>query len=182
MLNAISMRIERLLVTMMTASAPSTPVLDALFKQLREASNPGDRSDAEQRIWEIWSGHQDADAALAMRNAVAALESGDLTGAEGELNMMVERWPDWAEAWNRRATLRFVEERDAESLDDIERTLALEPRHFGALSGFGQICFRADDISSALLAFEHAVAVNPNMESVRQAAEVLRRHDPRTIH
>jgi tetratricopeptide (TPR) repeat protein len=182
MLNPIAMRIERLLVTMMTASVPTTPELDALFKLLHEASDPGDRSDAEQRIWAIWSGHEDADAAHAMRNAIAALDSGDLTAADRELTMMVERWPNWAEAWNRRATLRFVEERDAESLDDIERTLELEPRHFGALSGFGQICFRAHDISSALLAFEHAVAVNPNMNSIRQAAEVLRKHDLRTIH
>ncbi len=182
MLNPIVMRIEQLLVTMMTASVPSTPELDALFNLLRGASDPGDRADAEQRIWAIWSGHEDADAAGAMRGVIAAFESGDLLAADRELNMMVDRWPNWAEAWNRRATLRFIEERDVDSLNDIRRTLELEPRHFGALSGFGQICLRAREISSALLAFEHAVAVNPNMESIRQVAEVLRRQDPRTIH
>ena len=97
MLNPIAMRIERLLVTMMTASVPTTPELDALFKLLHEASDPADRSDAEQRIWAIWSGHEDADAAQAMRNAIAALDSGDLTAADRELTMMVERWPNWAE-------------------------------------------------------------------------------------
>ena len=182
MFDPIVMRIEQVLVTMMTASIPSTPELDALFNLLRGASDPGDRADAERRIWAIWSGHQDADAARAMRGAIAALETGDPTAADHELNMMVKRWPNWAEAWNKRATLRFVEERDADSLDDIGRTLELEPRHFGALSGFGQICLRARDVSSALLAFEQAVAVNPNLDSVRQAAMVLRRQDPRTIH
>ncbi len=117
-----------------------------------------------------------------MRGAITALETGDPTTADHELNMMVKRWPNWAEAWNKRATLRFVEERDADSLDDIGRTLELEPRHFGALSGFGQICLRARDISSALLVFEHAVAINPNMDSVRQVAEALRRQSPRTVH
>jgi tetratricopeptide (TPR) repeat protein len=182
MLNPIIMRIEQVLVTMMTASAPGAPELDALFNLLHAAGDRRDRAEAEQRIWEIWIGHDDADAARAMRSAIAAFETGDSTTANRELNMMVNRWPDWAEAWNKRATLRFAEERDADSLDDIGRTLELEPRHFGALSGFGQICLRARDVNSALLAFEHAVAVNPNLDSVRHAAEMLRRQYPRTIH
>ncbi len=182
MLDPIVMRIEQVLVTMMTASVPSTPELDALFDRLREAGDPRDRADAEQRIWAIWSDHEDADAARAMRSVIAAFQTGDPTTADRELNMMVDRWPNWAEAWNKRATLRFIAERYADSLDDIGRTLELEPRHFGALSGFGQICMRARDIGSALLVFEHAVAINPNMDSVRQAAEVLRRQGQRTIH
>ncbi len=182
MLNPIEMRIEQVLVTMMTASVPSTHELDALFDLLREAGDSHDRADAEQRIWAIWVGHEDADAARAMRGVITAFETGDPTTADRELNMMVDRWPNWAEAWNKRATLRFLEARDADSLDDIERTLELEPRHFGALAGFGQICLRARDIGSALLAFEQAVAVNPNMDSIRQTVEVLRRQDPRTIH
>jgi cytochrome c-type biogenesis protein CcmH/NrfG len=182
MLNPIALRIEQVLVTMMTAAVPGTPELDALFDLLRGAGGPRDRANAEQRIWAIWSDHEDAEAVRAMRVATAAFETGDITAAERELNMMVDRWPDWAEAWNKRATLRFVEERDADSLDDIGRTLELEPRHFGALGGFGQICLRANDMGSALLAFEHAVAVNPNMDSIRQAAEALRRQHPRTIH
>ena len=182
MLNPITMRIEQVLVTMITASVPSAPELDALFNLLHEARDPRDLAEAEQRIWAIWIGHEDADAARAMRGAIAAFETGDSTAANRELDMMVNQWPNWAEAWNKRATLRFVEERDADSLDDIGRTLELEPRHFGALSGFGQICLRAHDINSALLAFERTVAVNPNLKSVRQVAEVLRRQNPRTIH
>ena len=65
----------------------------------------------------------------------------------------------------------------------VEQLLVtIEPRHFGAPSGFGQICLRAGDIGSALLAFEQAVALNPTMDSLRQAAAELRRRDPRTIH
>lgn len=182
MLDPIAIRIEQVLVTMMTPLVAGAPELDVLFDLLCESGEASDRADAEQRIWTIWSGHEDPDAARAMRDTMAAFETGDLGAADRALNMMVDRWPTWAEAWNKRATLRFIEERDADSLDDIRRTLELEPRHFGALAGFGQICVRAGDIGSALLAFEHAVAVNPNMESIRQAAGVLRRQDPRTIH
>ena len=182
MLNPIDVRIKQVLNTMITAPAPGAPELDALFTQLSEAADQRNRERAEQRIWEIWTDHEEADAASAMRDAIAAFETGDAVAADRALNMMVERWPNWAEAWNKRTTLRFVEGRDADSLDDIARTLELEPRHFGALGGFGQICLRAGDIGSALVAFEHAVAVNPNMDSIRQAAEALRRQDPRTIH
>lgn len=181
-MNPIAMRIEQVLVTMMTASASGTAGLDALFDVLRGSGPAPDRADAEQRIWAIWTSHEDADAARAMRIAIAAIEAGDVANADRALNEMVERWPTWAEAWNKRATLRFIEERDAESLDDIDRTLTLEPRHFGALSGFGQICLRAGDMDSALLAFERAVAINPTMDSIRQAAELLRKENPPTIH
>lgn len=182
MFNPIAMRIEQVLATMLTARAPATPELDALFERLRNAGDPHDRADAEQRIWTIWSSHEDADAARAMAAAITALEAGNLVVADRQLNTMIDRWPNWAEAWNKRATLRFIQEQDLGSLEDIERTLALEPRHFGALSGFGQICVRARDLGSALLAFEHAIAINPNMDSVQRAAEALRNRNPRTLH
>ena len=81
MLNPIVMRIEQVLVTMMTASIPYTPDLDALFNLLRGADDPSDRADAEQRIWEIWTNHEEADAASAMRDAID-LEIGSVDGLD----------------------------------------------------------------------------------------------------
>ena len=117
-----------------------------------------------------------------MYRVVAAFEKNAPEVAERALDRMVTEWPEWPEAWNKRATLRFTQERDAESLDDIGRTLALEPRHFGAISGLGQICLRAGDLTSALLAFEEALAINPHLYGVRQAVESLREKAPRTLH
>ena len=80
---------------------------------------------------------------------------------------------DWAEAWNKRATLYFLQDRDEESVADIEATLKLEPRHFGALGGFGQICLRQDEPVSARIAFEKALLVNPHLDGVREIVHEL---------
>ena len=78
--------------------------------------------------------------------------------------------------------MRFVEERDLDSMEDIQRTLQLEPRHFGAISGFGQLCMRAGDVNSAVVAFERAVRLTPNFEDIRKASTYLERELPRTLH
>jgi hypothetical protein len=117
-----------------------------------------------------------------MQRAIKALGSGDVTEAGRVLNALVQEWPAWSEAWNKRATLRFIEGRDVDSLDDIGQTLLLEPRHFGAVSGFAQICIRAGDLTAALTAFEHVLNINPNQEGARRAVEVLRRQAPQTLH
>ena len=93
--------------------------------------------------------------------------------AERVLDDLVRDHPDWAEAWNKRATLYFILDRDGDSTADIVETLRLEPRHFGALSGFGQICLRRGDEAGALVAFEEAVRIHPGLDGARQAVEVL---------
>ncbi len=117
-----------------------------------------------------------------MQRAIEALGSGDVAEAGRVLNALVQEWPAWSEAWNKRATSRFIEGRDADSLDDIGQTLTLEPRHFGAVSGFAQICIRAGELTAALTAFEHVLNIDPNQEGARRAVEVLRRQVPRTLH
>ena len=75
-----------------------------------------------------------------------------------------------------------MEVRDADSLSDIVYTLEREPRHFGALSGFGQICLRSGDMISALLAFERVLGLNPGTKRLHQAVEQIRKKVRPTIH
>ena len=89
------------------------------------------------------------------------------------LDDLTERYPDWAEAWNRRATLCFIEKRDADCLADIERTLALEPRHFGAISDFGHVCLRHGHLNEARAAFQIALSINPHLEDLGEILEDL---------
>lgn len=181
MLEPLHTRIQFALAAM-NAEAPSdTPELDVLFRRLL-ADDTDERLRATQRIWEIWCSHPEEAAARAMRNAVNAMEAGKRRDARVILDAMIGRWPEWAEAWNKRATLRFMENRDGESLDDIACTLQREPRHFGALGGFGQICLRAGDESSALLAFERLLTIDPHLADVRKAVATLRRKVRHTIH
>ena len=181
-LHPIALRIDRLLTMLGTAPVPASGELVALFELVHTDSDTAVRAKAEARIWSIWCSHDDPNAAHAMQRAIAALGSGQLTEAGRLLDALIQRWPAWAEAWNKRATLRFVEQRDADSLDDIAQTLSLEPRHFGAVSGLAQICVRAGELTAAQIAFEHVLSISPYLEGARHAVEVLRKQAPRTLH
>lgn len=164
------------------ASPPWSPYLDSYFAVLKRSRDAEHRAAAEQRIWEVWCTHDDADATEAMASVLQALSVNNLGIAGDHLDEMVKTWPDWAEAWNKRATLRFVQERYEESLADILRTLELESRHFGAISGFGQICLRSRDPKSAVIAFEQALNINPNLAEIQDAIHSLKQNAQHTVH
>lgn len=182
MFDPVGSRIDLALAAMNADLPTDTPELDALFATLQTSRENRERRATTQRIWSIWCSHEDVEATRAMRRVVEAFDSGELGDVGEVLDGMIGRWPNWAEAWNKRATLRFVEDRHAESLDDIARTLEREPRHFGALSGFGQICLGHGDVGSALLAFERVLAIDPGLEDVRQLVTMLRRRAQPTVH
>ena len=181
MLEPLGARIHLALAAMNAEPPADTPELDALFARLRTGGAEA-RRQATRRIWAIWCSHAEEDAVQAMRSAIGAMETGDLGRAGVTLDAMVARWPEWAEAWNKRATLRFMEQRDGASLGDIACTLEREPRHFGALGGLGQICLRVGDESSALLAFERLLGIDPHLADVKRAVGALRRKVRHTVH
>jgi Tfp pilus assembly protein PilF len=147
--------------------------LDALFARLVQAANAVEASQIEDAIWAAWLSHPDPAAAERLELATAAIGTGDHRAAERLLDELVAAQPRYAEAWNKRATLYFRMNRDADSVHDIHRTLELEPRHFGAVCGFGQICLRRGDRAGALFAFDAALRINPHLGAVRAAREEL---------
>jgi tetratricopeptide (TPR) repeat protein len=88
---------------------------------------------------------------------------------------LVEQVPDFAEGWNKRATVYYLMGNYPASVLDIRRTLELEPRHFGALSGLGLIYDALDDPAAALRSFEAAVAIDPHLETAQERIKELRR-------
>ncbi|HSD43863.1 MAG TPA: hypothetical protein VLD36_18590 [Burkholderiales bacterium] len=147
--------------------------LTELFHRLAAAAGPVEASQVEDLIWNVWMAHDDPDAEDALSRATQAIAARELDEAEAILDALVELHPDYAEAWNKRATLYFLLRRDRESVADIRRTLELEPRHFGAICGFGQICLRHNDRAAALFAFDAALRVNPHLGSIRAAVKEL---------
>ncbi len=115
------------------------PILPELFEALRTAKSEAEAEPYVMEIWRRWSYVGDYAASVRLLQGVAKMEAGDLNAAISEFDVLVDMVPDFAEGWNRRATVYFMIGDYARSVLDIQRTLALEPRHFGALSGLAMI-------------------------------------------
>lgn len=155
--------------------------LDALFERLQKTADPQEARMIEGLIWSIWfrSGNDTRDRLLERGNE--AMNSGKLPEAMAQFNAVIEADPNLAEGWNRRATLYYLMGDLDASVRDIERTLALEPRHFGALSGLGLIYVQREQYEAAVKAFERGLKVNPHMQGAKQNIEDLRKRIGRDI-
>lgn len=156
------------------AADQTDPRLDDLFAQLQAVDTAAQGERLTRRIWTLWRATEDAEVAAAMERGARALAAGDPARAERVYAGVVARAPDYAEGWNKRATARYLRGDHAGSAADIRRTLVLEPRHFGALSGLGQVYMELGRERAALEAFRRALALNPHLEGVRRNIEIVR--------
>lgn len=148
--------------------------LDALFHRLQTTQSDEEAQMIEVTIRHVWaqSGRHGVDS-LMMRS-VEDIHAGKLDEALQSLDQVVATAPDFVEGWNLRATVHYLREEYGEAVGDIERVLALEPRHFGALAGLGRIFLELEDKKAALTAFEAALTLNPHLADVRQETDALR--------
>jgi len=147
--------------------------LDFLFGALKAAPDEASAKHVEARIWAIWLQTPSDTAALLMSRAKAALDAKQPDVALKLLDALIKLRPDYIEAWNRRATLYYLQNDYSRSLADIEQVLSREPRHFGALAGLGMIMQDLGDDKRALDAFRKALAVNPHLERVPELVKTL---------
>ena len=144
------------------------------FAQLQAA---GDRRTAlgiEAKIRNLWLDAGGPTLSLLTSRAMDAILRKEFDHAIDLLDTVIALDPDYAEAWNQRATVHILGEEYGKALRDLERTLALEPRHFGALADLGLVFGSLGDKKRALAAFTRALEINPHMDKVREAAEKLR--------
>jgi tetratricopeptide (TPR) repeat protein len=137
--------------------------LDMLFRQLAAAD--GDADSLEESIWSIWMHHPNRRVATAIDKAATDIAAKRFDIAETRLALLVSGCPSFPEAWHKRAILNYLRESDAESVEDLHRTLALEPRHFPALLAFGEICLSAGETDGAALAFRAALRLHPRLQA-----------------
>jgi tetratricopeptide (TPR) repeat protein len=135
--------------------------LDQLFASLKVTTTQEEGDAIVAQIWTLWQQSGDPELDAAMQQAVLLMGQGLGGLALPILDDIVGRAPQWAEGWNKRATLLYLMGEHDRSLADIDRVLALEPRHFGALAGIGLIRIQKDQKREALAAFRRALAVNP---------------------
>jgi tetratricopeptide (TPR) repeat protein len=129
---------------------------------------------AERSMWQVWS--RSGDAAVD-RLLASGIEQ--MSAREGELAVqtfteVIRRRPDFAEGWNKRATVYYLMGEYQKSLADCDEVMKRNPYHFGALSGYGMIYLQLDQPAKALDYFQRALKVNPNLESVNETVEMLK--------
>jgi tetratricopeptide (TPR) repeat protein len=150
------------------------PQLDDLFIALQAGPSETQAANIELEIWTRWGDHPyDPFANRQMKKGIELMNSGHLGDAEDIFSRIINSHPDFAEAWNKRATVRFFRGNDTGSASDILQVIKLEPRHFGALSGLGMIRVRAGDLEGALKAYKAAQRMNPYLPQIEAIIDQL---------
>lgn len=155
------------------ASAAKSQKLETLFKELKKAHNPDAAQRIAKSIWDQWAESGSDTIDLLMQWSDDAMKRRKFGVALDFLDQVVTLDPDYAEGWNRRATVHYMMDDYAKSMSDIEHTLKLEPRHFGALTGMAMILKQTGRKKLALEAYERVLTVYPMMRSAQQAVSDL---------
>ncbi len=162
-------------IGMPAAADQHDPSLEPLMTELKTAPTAEAARPIEQRIWSIWGKSGDAAVDILMEQGVARLNEGDDDAALVLFDRVVGLAPGFAEGWNKRATTLYTMGRFDNSMQDIDKVLTLEPRHFGALSGLGLCNIRLGNDKAALAAFQRAAALDPNLPGVQANIEALKK-------
>lgn len=157
------------------AADQTDPRLDRLFQELRSAPDYAAAQPIDEQIWRIWLEHPDKRTRESVLIGVSFMNGGRIELAELAFKEAIERSPDFAEAWNKRATLRYLTGDLEGSVADCAQVIALEPRHYGALSGLGLIHAALKDWESAIRWYKAALAVNPHMPGIRAGLKFAER-------
>jgi tetratricopeptide (TPR) repeat protein len=139
--------------------------LDTLFLSLRSAKSAVEAYGHEKEIWRIWMTPKNDELASLMYTAMKRINNEQYKTAITTLDKIVVRFPKYAEGWNQRAFAHFHLDQYQESLNDIAKTLKLEPRHFGAMSGRGIIYINRGETVLAKETFIHAMNYHPYLRS-----------------
>jgi len=148
--------------------------LPKLFEDLKAAESQTAAREVERAIWAHWLTGPDKTSNDLMSQIERSMQYGELRLGLRLCNQLVDSYPDYAEAWNKRATFYYLMDRMEASVADIQTTLDLEPRHFGALSGFGLIMMREGNHEAALSAFEEVLMISPQSASAEMNAALAK--------
>jgi tetratricopeptide (TPR) repeat protein len=147
--------------------------LPALFKVLRDQDDLV-RALSQNSIWQVWSRSGDPKVDGLFAAGVEQMNHGQGEVAIETFTEIIRLKPDFAEGWNKRATVYFLVGEYDKSLRDCDEVIKRNPQHWGALSGYGQIYLHLDKPEQALAYFERAVAVNPNLHQIEHMIEELK--------
>ncbi len=155
--------------------------LPKLFDQLLTAKSSSEASELESSIWQLWHMAPDKSSEYLLSQVDYAMREGQLALALKLSNQLIDGSPEFSEAWNKRATIHYLMGNNSASVADIRATLALEPRHFGAISGLGLIFLREQNMEAALDAFKQVLVISPASANAKSSAEMVQNQLGREI-
>ena len=142
--------------------------LNQLFAQLKKNNNISMALEIEMKIWNIWSTHPTQEKLTQLLAKGSDLMSnGELEPAYKIFSTIVNSAPDWAEGWNKRATVLYLMSRYKDSLNDIDEVLKHESRHFGALSGQALVQIKLKNYEKAIKSYQAAQKIYPSIMSAK---------------
>ena len=148
--------------------------LDGLFEELAAAESLEEALSVERQIWHTWLDAGDEAVNREMKDGIRAMSNRLFEQSIQHFTQVIEMAPDFAEGWNKRATAHYLNDELVKSMRDIQKTLNLEPRHFGAISGVGLIFMQQGDDRGALEAFEEVIKIYPLAPGANAHIERLR--------
>jgi tetratricopeptide (TPR) repeat protein len=151
------------------------PRLNTLFVELAKAADAAAADKLADEIWSIWHRSGDADIDRMLEVGVNAMYAGDYESAYAMFNTIVEKAPEFAEGWNKRAHVLYLTGNYDSSIADVKKTISLEPRHWNALHGMGLIYEEMGEPAEALRWFEKAFKIYPKMQQLREHIDELRK-------
>jgi len=165
--------VSALLVMPIARADQQDPQLEELFDKLQHTTEYAQAARLEARIWQLWVQHPDPQPARLMMQGIEQINRDDLQGALATYDRLVQLTPDFAEAWNKRATVYYLLGNYPASQADIDKTLALEPFHFGALSGRALVHLAQQEYFQARSAFHACLEIYPAMPGVNANLQLL---------
>ena len=150
--------------------------LNQLFEQLKKSNNASLAFEIEMKIWNIWSTHPTHDSLTqSLAKGSGLISKGELEAAYKIFSTIIESAPDWAEGWNKRATVLYLMGRYQESLKDIDEVLKRESRHFGALSGQGLVQTELKNYEKAIKSYQAVQKIYPSIRAAKVMIPQLRK-------
>jgi tetratricopeptide (TPR) repeat protein len=159
----------------LSAQSSQKIILDKLFDQLIETSNSNNAEQLEKEIWSVWNKHpSDNRLTDKMEFGTELMQYKDYYYALAVFDNIIVADPKWSEAWNKRATVYFLMNELTNSLNDIDKVLIIEPRHFGALSGQARIFIKLQKYEKAIMSIKRVLEFYPSFKISELIPEIER--------
>ena len=147
--------------------------LEGLFEILSKTESDIQINKVTSSIWDIWHETNDPSIDADFYRGLQSMRKGDFLMAVAFFTRVIYNNPNFAEGWNKRATVYYMLRKFDASMVDIHETLKLEPRHFGAMDGMGLIFIHLEQFDKAIDIYDQMLKIFPNNSSTKQKKEIL---------